>query len=130
MTVHDPIGDFLTSIRNAKEAEHRFVDVALSKMKVEIAKVLKEQGFIENYIVSEERRKMRLFLRYAGGRKSVIQGLKRVSKPGLRRYVQADHIPHVLQGMGIAILSTSQGIFDGERARKQKVGGELLCYVW
>lgn len=130
MTLHDPIADFLTRIRNAKDAKHRFVDIGMSKNKIEMAKVLKEQGFIENYLVSEERRKVRIFLRYAEGRKSVIQGLKRISKPGVRRYVKASRIPHVLQGMGIAIVSTSRGIVDGETARKQKVGGELLCYVW
>jgi small subunit ribosomal protein S8 len=130
MALHDPISDLLTRIRNAKLAEHRFVDLNLSKAILSIAKILKEQGLIENYLVNEEHRKMRIFLKYSDGRESVIQGLKRISCPGLRRYVGYKKIPRVLGGMGIAILSTPKGIVDGETARKLQVGGELLCLVW
>ena len=130
MAIHDPISDLLTRIRNAKMAEHRFVDLNLSKMILNIVKVLKEQGFIENYLVDDQKRKIRVFFKFAGKREPTIQGLKRVSTPGLKRYVGYKDIPRVLSGMGIAILSTPQGIIEGEAARKLKVGGELLCVVW
>jgi small subunit ribosomal protein S8 len=130
MSFHDPISDLLTRIRNAREAEHRFVDVYLNKMGLNVVKVLKENGFVENYLVDEKKRKMRIFFRFGGKREVTIQGLKRVSSPGLRRYVGYKDIPYVLSGMGIAILSTPQGVLDGEAARKLKVGGELLCLVW
>ena len=127
---NDPISDFLTRVRNAKEARHRFVDVGLSKMKVSLAKILKDKGFIENYLVNNETRKMRLFLKYTQKREPVINGLKRFSSPGLRRYVSYEGIPKVFGGIGIAILSTSRGVIDDAAAREQKVGGELLCLVW
>jgi len=130
MALSDQIADLLTRVRNAKMAQHRFVDVSYSRMKMSIAKLLKEHGFIENYLVNEDKLKIRIFLKYAEGRESVIQGLKRISTPGLRRYVKAHQIPKVLGGMGIAILSTPSGVIDGEAARKQNVGGELLCYIW
>jgi small subunit ribosomal protein S8 len=130
MTMHDPVSDFLTRIRNARLAQHRFVDLNLSKMLLNIVKILKEQGFIDNYLVNEEQRKMRIFLRYSEKREAVIQGLKRISTPGLRRYIGYKQIPKVLGGMGTAILSTSKGILDGETARKLQVGGEFLCMIW
>ncbi len=130
MSMHDPIADLLTRIRNARKARHRFVDFPISKMKVNIVRILREQGFVENYLVNEEDRKGRAFLKYVEGREPVIQGLKRISSPGIRRYVNAHKIPRVLGGMGIAIVSTSKGIMDGESARRQKLGGELLCLVW
>lgn len=130
MARHDPISDFLTRIRNAKEARHRYVDIGVSKMKLSILKVLSEQGFIQNFIVNDEKREVRIFLKYAEGRQPVIQGLVRKSTPGLRRYLGVDKIPKVLGGMGIAILSTSKGIMDGETARQNNVGGEILCLVW
>ncbi|MBS3904759.1 MAG: 30S ribosomal protein S8 [Simkania sp.] len=130
MSMHDPIADLLTRIRNAREARHRFVDFHVSKIKVNIIRILQEQGFIDNFLVNEEDGKGRIFLKYAQGREPVIQGLKRVSSPGLRRYVNSHKIPRVLGGMGIAIVSTSKGVMDGESARKQKLGGELLCLVW
>lgn len=130
MATHDPISDLLTRIRNAKLAQHRFVDLGLSKAMVSILKILKEQGMIDNYLINEEKKMLRAFLKYADNRESVIQGLKRISCPGLRRYVGYKKIPRVLGGMGIAILSTPKGIVDGETARKLQVGGELLCLVW
>ena len=128
--LHDPIADLLTRIRNAKNARHRFVDFRPSKIKMEIVKVLQEQGFVDKFMVNEEKGQARLFLRYAGGREPVIKGLDRMSSPSLRRYVGYRQIPKIYGGMGIAILSTPGGIVDGETARKKKLGGELLCLVW
>lgn len=130
MSMHDPIADLLTRIRNARTARHRYVDFHVSKIKVNIIRILQEQGFVENFLVNEEAGKGRVFLKYAQGREPVIQGLKRISTPGLRRYVHSYKIPKVLGGMGVAIVSTSRGVMDGESARKQKLGGELLCLVW
>jgi len=130
MALNDPISDLLTRIRNAKLAKHRFVDLGFSKLKLNIVKILKEQGYVENFLVDEENRKIRIFLKYIQGREPVIQQLKRVSSPGLRRYVKAKQIPKVLDGLGIAILSTPNGVIDGETARKLNTGGELLCVVW
>jgi small subunit ribosomal protein S8 len=130
MSLSDPISDLLTRIRNAKMAKHRFVDFPFSKEKLNIVKILQEQGFIEKFLVDEENSKARVFLKYTQGREPVIQGLKRISSPGLRRYVGYKNIPRILSGMGVAIISTPQGIIDGETARKLKVGGELLCFVW
>lgn len=128
----DPIADLLTRIRNAIQAQHRYVDVPLSKMKESIVKVLKEQGFIDHYLVKNENSKgtMRIFLRYTEGRKSVIQGLRRFSMPGLRRYVPSKSVPIVLDGMGISILSTPKGVMIGKDARAHNVGGEVLCLIW
>lgn len=128
--LHDPIADLLTRIRNAKLARHRFVDFSPSKVKVEIVKVLQSQGFIDKYMVDEQKGRARLFLKYSEGREPVITGLKRMSSPGLRRYVGYRQIPRVCGGMGIAILSTPGGVIDGETARKNRLGGELLCLVW
>lgn len=130
MAFNDPIAELLTKIRNAKDAQHRFVDLSWSKIKVEILEILKTHGFIENYLVNEEQYKMRVFLRYTRTRESVIHGLVRISKCGLRRYIGYDKIPNVFNGMGIAIMSTPKGVVDGETARNLKVGGELLCTVW
>lgn len=128
--LHDPIADFLTRIRNAQKQRHRYVDIPISKQKQHIAKVMQEQGFIENVIVNEQKRALRVVLKYAAGRKPVVNGLKRVSKPGLRRYIGHSDIPKILGGLGIAVLSTNKGIIEGEEARLQKLGGELLCYIW
>ncbi|NGX58887.1 MAG: 30S ribosomal protein S8 [Chlamydiae bacterium] len=128
--LHDPISDFLTRIRNALRQRHRFVDMPLSKQKLRIAKVMQEQGFVGNVIVNEEKKLMRVVLRYANDRKPVVNGLKRISKPGLRRYIGCHEIPKILGGLGIAILSTNKGVIEGETAREQKLGGELLCYIW
>ncbi len=128
--LHDPISDFLTRIRNALRQRHRYVDMPLSKQKLRIAKVMQEQGFVGNVIVNEEKKLMRVVLRYANDRKPVVNGLKRISKPGLRRYIGCHEIPKILGGLGIAILSTNKGVIEGETAREQKLGGELLCYIW
>lgn len=132
MSLNDPLADFLTRIRNASHARHRYVDVRWSVLNQNIADVLKEQGFIEHFLVKEEDGKstMRLFLRYGEMREPVIRGLQKVSNPGMRYYVSYHDIPKVFNGMGIAILTTSQGILVGSEARKRKVGGELLCKVW
>lgn len=128
--LHDPIADLLTRIRNAKNARHRFVDFRPSKIKMEIVRVLHEQGFVDKFMVNEEKGQARLFLKYAGGREPVIKGLNRMSSPSLRRYVGYRTIPRIYGGMGVAILSTPDGVVDGETARKKKLGGELLCLVW
>jgi small subunit ribosomal protein S8 len=130
MALSDPIADLLTRVRNAKEAKHRFVDFRASKIKVAICKLLQEQGFIEKFLVNDEKGQIRIFLKYANGRESVLKGLKRISMPSLRKYIGYKCIPKIYGGMGVAILSTSKGLVDGETARKLKVGGELLCYIW
>lgn len=133
MAASDTIADFLTRIRNATRAQHRYVDVCWCKMKQNIAEILKEQGFIESYLVKQEnnqRGTMRIFLKYTDQRRPVIQGIKRVSRPGLRRYIGHNDIPHFYGGMGVSIVSTSQGVMGGIEARKRKIGGELLCMVW
>jgi len=133
MAISDPIADFLTKIRNALSAEHRFVDVSWSKLKQSIVEILKSQGFIESFLVkhdNKQRGTMRIFLKYASKRQPVIQGIRRVSKPGLRRYVKHDEIPKFYAGMGVPIISTSHGVLPGSDAIKQKVGGEILCLVW
>lgn len=126
----DPIADLLTRIRNAQAQRHRYVDIPLSKQKVQIAKVLQEQGFIQEVMVNEKQRTLRVILKYSTNRTPVLNGLKRVSKPGMRRYIKHTDIPKVLGGMGTAVLSTNQGILDGDAAREKKVGGELLCFIW
>lgn len=128
--VIDHISDLLTRIRNAIGAKHRYVDVNCTKMTRKMVEVLKETGFIENFLVSDDKRGMRVFLKYSKEREPVIQGLKRVSKSGLRRYVGCEEIPRVLGGLGISILSTPRGVMEGKAAKKNRVGGELLCLVW
>lgn len=131
--ISDPIADFLTRIRNATRAQHRYVDVSWSVIKQNIAEILKTHGFIDSFLVKQDERKrgtMRVFLKYTDGRLPVIQGIKRVSKPGLRRYVGHQNIPHFYGGQGLSILSTSNGVMAGFEAVSKKVGGELLCLVW
>jgi small subunit ribosomal protein S8 len=130
MAFNDPIAELLTKIRNAKNAQHRYVDLSHSKIKIQILTILKNHGFIENFLVDEENHKVRVFLRYTKTRESVIQGLTRISTCGLRQYIGHQQIPRVFNGMGIAIVSTPKGVLDGETARNLKVGGELLCTVW
>jgi small subunit ribosomal protein S8 len=135
MTTSDPIADMLTRIRNALMVGHLNVSVPSSKIKVAIAKILKEEGFIEDYHQTQDRPQPQLIiqLRYVGERKNrrpVITGLKRVSKPGRRVYTQATDIPWVRSGMGITILTTPKGVLTGQQARRLGVGGEVLCYVW
>lgn len=133
MAFSDPISDFLTRIRNAIRAQHRYVDINWSRIKQDLAEILKNQGFIESYLVKHDNKNrgtMRLFLKYTDGRQSVIQGLSRVSKPGLRKYVGHQDIPKFHGGLGLSIVSTSQGVMAGRDARDRKIGGELLCMVW
>ena len=130
MVLHDPISDLLTRIRNAKSQRHKFVDSMFSKERLNIANVMKDKGFVDNILVNEDEGKMRIFLRYAKNRKSVINGLKRMSSPGLRKYVGYQNIPIIFGGLGVAILSTSQGVIDGDTARSKKIGGELICLIW
>lgn len=130
MAFNDPIAELLTKVRNASRAQHRYVDISFSKIKIKILEILKNHGFIENFLVNEENHKVRVFLKYNKARESVIQGLDRESTCGLRRYIGYCEIPKVFNGMGIAIVSTPQGVVDGETARNLKVGGELLCTVW
>lgn len=128
----DPIADMLTRVRNACQAGHRKVDIPSSKMKREIARILKERGFVHNYAYVDDNRQgyLRLYLKYSPEEESVIQGLQRVSRPGLRKYVGKDEVPRVLNGLGIAILSTSRGVVTDRDARQEGVGGEVICSVW
>jgi small subunit ribosomal protein S8 len=128
----DPIADMLTRIRNGVRAKHPRVDLPSSKLKVEIARILKDEGYLTNFKVVEEKGKktLRVFLRYTPDRRGVITDLRRVSRPGSRRYVAKTGIRAVVGGMGIAILSTPRGLMTGHAARKEGVGGELLCEVW
>lgn len=128
----DPIADFLNRISNSTKAKHRYVDISWSKMKQNIAEILKAKGFIDNFLVKHEgpRGTIRIFLKYTDRRLPVIQGIKRVSKPGLRQYVGHQDIPRFYGGMGLSIISTSKGVMGGFEASSNKVGGELLCLVW
>jgi len=128
----DPIADMLTRIRNAVRARHPRVDLPSSKLKVEIARILKDEGYLANFKVVEEKGKktLRVFLRYTPDRHGVITDLKRISRPGSRRYVGKTGIRAVVGGMGISILSTPRGLMTGQSARKEGVGGEVLCEVW
>ena len=130
--ITDPIADMLTRIRNAAGAKHARVDLPSSKMKIEIARILKDEGYVSNFKVIEEKSKktLRVFLRYTPDRRSVITDLKRISRPGSRRYIGKTGIRPVVGGMGISILSTPRGLMTGQSARKEGVGGELLCEVW
>jgi small subunit ribosomal protein S8 len=133
MAVSDPIADFLTRIRNGVRAKRRFVDAGWSKIKQNIAEILKTLGFIDDYLVrhdTPQRGTIRVFLKYDQHRTPAIQGIKRMSKPGLRRYVAHQDIPYFYGGLGVSILSTSQGLLPGVEANKRKIGGELLCMVW
>ncbi len=129
MSQQDPIASMLTSLRNAVIARGRFVDLDLSKQKHEILKVLERQGFVEHILVDDKKKRIRVFLKY-DGREPLMQGLKRISKPSLRKYIALEKIPRIFGGLGIVVLSTSQGVIDGEAAREKGIGGELICYVW
>ena len=130
--ITDPIADMLTRIRNAARAKHPRVDLPSSRMKIEIARILKDEGYLSNFKVVDEKGKktLRVFLRYTQDRRSVITDLKRVSRPGSRRYVGKFGIRAVMGGMGVSILSTPRGLMTGHTARKEGIGGELLCEVW
>ena len=133
MSMTDPIADMLTRIRTACGSKHRRVDVPLSRMKTEIARILKENNFIQDYStvqVDDGKQMLRLRLRYAAGGQPVIRELKRVSTPGLRRYVGVNDIPRVRNGLGVAILSTSKGLMSDRQARQSRTGGELVAVVW
>ena len=133
MIVSDPIADMLTRIRNANMAEKVSVEVPSSKIKIEIAKLLKSEGFVSDYSIikiDENKSSLAINLKYTADREPVIQGLQRVSKPSCRKYVNGDEVPRVLGGIGIAILSTSKGVITDTEARKQNIGGEILCYIW
>ena len=130
-TVTDPIADFLARIRNGTRAQKTETFIPYSKIKAEIARILKDEGYISDYSVDTTAAHPRIKVtNKLANRSSAITGLRRVSRPGLRRYVGADEVPRVLGGMGLAILSTSRGVLSGREAKKQKVGGELLAYVW
>lgn len=129
----DPIADFLTRIRNAVAAKHARLDVPASKLKLEIARILKEEGYIASFKMVDEnkvRRTLRVFLKYTPDRRSVITGLRRISRPGSRRYVGAAEIKPVVGGLGISILTTPKGLMSGRTARRARLGGELLCEIW
>ncbi|MGB5684754.1 MAG: 30S ribosomal protein S8 [Candidatus Electrothrix sp.] len=132
MSMSDPLADFLTRIRNGIQANFTSVDIPLSKLKVRVADVLKKEGYIADYHVDEQgvQGTLTIDLKYGPNNEKVITGIRRVSKPGLRQYKKSDAIPTVMTGLGVAILSTSQGVISDREARKLNVGGELLCEVW
>lgn len=132
MVMTDPIADFLTRIRNANMVRHESLEVPASKIKVDIANILKNEGFIKNFEVIEDDKQnvIRVFLKYGSNNERVITGLKRISKPGLRVYAKTGEIPRVLNGLGIAIVSTSEGVITDKEARAKNIGGEVLAYVW
>jgi small subunit ribosomal protein S8 len=128
----DPIADMLTRIRNASKAKLEKVDIPSSKLKLEIAKILKDEGFVKNVKMVKDRRQgvIRVYLKYTDEETPVIQGLRRISRPGCRVYVGNDRIPKVMGGMGTAILSTPKGVQTGRQAKKDNMGGEVLCHIW
>ena len=127
----DPIADMLTRIRNAQKMHHETVDVPTSSLKTAVLEVLKNEGFIADYVVSTElKSNTKITLKYTATNEAVIKGLKKVSKPGLRVYATADNLPKVLNGLGIAVISTSQGVMTDKAARKLNIGGEVLAYIW
>ena len=132
MTMIDPIADMLTRIRNANIVKHETVDVPASNMKKELSRILLEEGFIRGYDVIEDGKQgiIRIQLKYGQTGERVISGLKRISKPGMRVYADKHEVPRVLNGLGISIISTSKGILTDKQARKENVGGEVICYVW
>jgi len=131
MVMTDPIADMLTRIRNATIVKGKVVEIPFSKIKFELAKILKEEGYVQDheFVQDEKQGTIRIYLKY-NGKENVITGLKRISKPGLRVYAQKEEIPKVLGGLGIAVLSTSKGIITDRKARIEGIGGEVICYVW
>jgi small subunit ribosomal protein S8 len=131
MSLTDPVADFLTRVRNAIGARHQKVDIPASKLKLEIARILKEEGYISNFKTTEEegRKVLRVYLKYSDGNDAAISDIKRVSRPGCRVYVGHNEIPRVMGGLGINILTTPKGVMTGKQARKERVGGEILCEV-
>lgn len=128
----DPVADLLTRIRNASRAEHEKVDIPASRLKVRIAEILRDEGFIKNLRVIEDTKQgiLRVYMKYGPASEKMIAGLVRVSKPGRRIYIRHDKVPSILGGMGVAIVSTSRGVMTDREARSQRLGGELLAYVW
>jgi small subunit ribosomal protein S8 len=131
MTMTDPVADFLTRIRNASDARHEAVDIPSSKMKLELARILKEEGYVSSYALTPNSKQgvIRIQLRYASGKNPVISSIDRVSRPGCRVYARKSEIPSVLGGLGICVLSTSRGIFTGKQAEEKGLGGEVLCTI-
>jgi small subunit ribosomal protein S8 len=132
MTMTDPIADMLTRIRNANIVGHTTVEIPASKMKKSIAGILTEEGYIRGYDVIDDNKQgtIRVHMKYGSGKEKVISGIKKISKPGLKVYAKANEVPRVLGGLGIAIISTSNGVISDKEARKLGVGGEVICYVW
>lgn len=132
MGMTDPIADMLTRVRNASKAGKKWVDMPASKLKKEVARILVEEHFIERlkYIEDNKQGELRLYLKYDRDETPIIKGIRRVSRPGLRRYSRAEDLPRVLNGLGIAIVTTSSGVMTDREARKKGVGGEVICYVW
>lgn len=132
MVMTDPVADLLTRIRNGNMVMHETVEVPSSKLKVGIAQIMKEEGYIKDYeyIADGKQGIIRVYLKYGQNKEKVITGLKRISKPGLRVYVKKDEVPKVLGGLGTAIISTSQGLMADKNARKNSLGGEVICYIW
>lgn len=132
MVMTDPIADYLTRIRNANMAKHDSVEIPASNIKKSISEILKREGFISDYEVADDNKQgvIKVFLKYGPNGERVISGLKRISKPGLRNYVSAEDLPKVLNGLGIAIVSTSAGVITDKEARQKNVGGEVIAYVW
>lgn len=132
MVMTDPIADFLTRIRNANTVNLEKVEIPASKTKLNLAKILKEEGYIRDveYIEDGKQGFLRLYLKYGPHREKVITGLKRISRPGLRVYAQRDEVPRVLGGLGVAVISTSKGLMTDKDARKEGIGGEVMCYIW
>ncbi|MDO4539903.1 MAG: 30S ribosomal protein S8 [Syntrophomonadaceae bacterium] len=132
MVVTDPVADFLTRIRNGNMVMHESVEIPSSKIKMGIAEIMKYEGYIKDYEYIEDGKQgiIRVYLKYGPNKEKVITGLKRISKPGLRVYVKKDEVPRVLGGLGTAVVSTSKGLMTDKRARKEGLGGEIICYIW
>lgn len=134
MHVTDPVADMLTRIRNANTVYHEMVDMPMSKLRLEVARILKDEGYIRNYKTVTDPKlpipTLRVYMSYGAGRERVIQGLRRISKPGRRIYVQKQDVPKVMGGLGIALISTSSGLMTDAEARRRGLGGEVMCYVW
>ena len=132
MPVTDQVSDMLTRLRNATLARHDHVLIPTSKLKLEVAKILKAQGYIQKYDLMDDKRQgqIRIHLRYAQGRRPIITGLRRISRPGMRVYADKERLPRVLGGLGVAVMSTSQGVLTDREARRRGIGGEVMCYVW
>jgi len=132
MGMTDPVADMLTRIRNGAKAGKKWVDIPASKLKTEVARILSEEHFIKNYRYVEDKKQgeIRVFLRYDNEEKPLIRGIERISKPGLRKYSRVEELPRVLNGLGIAIISTSSGVMTDRDAREKGVGGEVICHIW